>query len=93
MVPTLAGAGKTSHPGPPPLAAPPGPCAVFGLFVAAAGEMLALRMSIFPLNSLRGVRSTGVVCAEAVIPNVTTMAAAITTREIPRLLEALQIIL
>jgi hypothetical protein len=52
--------------------------------------MFALRMSILPLNSLRGVRSEGVVCAEAVIPSVTTMAEAMTTREISRMLKALK---
>ena len=90
VVPTLAEAGKTSHPGPPPRAAPPGPCAVFGLFVAAAGKMLALRMSIFLLDSLRGVRSPGVVCAGAVTPSVTAMAEAMTTREITRALKTLK---
>jgi hypothetical protein len=52
-----------------------------------------LRMSIFPLNSLRGVRSADVVCAEAVTPSVMAIAEVMTTRETRRLLEALQIIL
>jgi hypothetical protein len=52
--------------------------------------MLALRMSIFPLNSLRGVRSPGGVCAGAVIPNVTTMTEAMATREISRALNTLK---
>jgi hypothetical protein len=52
--------------------------------------MFALRMSIFPLNSLRGVRSAGAVCAEAVMPSVKTIAEAMTTREMSRTLQALK---
>jgi hypothetical protein len=50
-------------------------------------------MSIFPWNVLRGVRSLEAFCAKAVMPSAMAIAEAMATREIPRLLEALQIIL
>jgi hypothetical protein len=52
--------------------------------------MLALRMSIFPSNSLRGVWSWDGFCAWAVMPNVMAITEAMTPREILRVLVALQ---
>src|ERR1700722_17173724 len=90
--PTEGGAGNTSHPGPAPLGPGPGPCAVLGSVVEAWATLLWL-MSIFPSTALRGVRSLEAFCAKAVMPSAMVIAEAITSREIPRLLEALQIIL
>src|SRR5277367_5271513 len=92
VAPTDGGAGNTSHPGPAPLGPGPGPCAVLGSPAVALGVMFALRMSILPSNALRGVRSGGELCASADMPNVITIAEAMTTLETPRLLEALRII-
>ena len=55
--------------------------------------MFALRMSILPWKVLFGVRSRGAFCAKAVMPSVMAIAEAMTTRETPRLLEVLLIIL
>src|SRR6266853_1434010 len=88
VAPTEGGAGNKLHPGPGPIGPGPGPCAVLGFTVAAASVMFALRMSIFPSNALRGLRSRGESCARAVMPNVMAIAEAMAPREILRVLEA-----
>jgi len=55
--------------------------------------MFALLMSIFPWKVLRGRRGLGEFCARAVMPSVMAIAEVMTTREIPRLVKALQFIL
>jgi hypothetical protein len=52
--------------------------------------MFAWLMSIFPSTALRGVRSRGESCANAVMPKVMAIAEARALRENLRLLEALQ---
>ena len=89
VAPTEGGAGNTSHPGPAPLGPGPGPWAVLGLD-AVALAMFAWLMSIFPSTALRGVRSRGESCANAVMPKVMAIAEARALRENLRLLEALQ---
>jgi hypothetical protein len=66
---------------------------VLGFAVGVSWATLALRMSIFPLNNLRGVRIArgfGVVCATADIPNVMEIADAMTPTNILRMLNTLQ---
>ena len=76
-----------------PLGPGPGPCALLKFTGVTLGAMFALLMSSLPWKILFGVRSRGVFCAKAVMPSVMAIDEAMTTRETPRLLEVLQIIL
>ena len=59
-------------------------------FVAVALTIFAWLMSIFPSTALRGMRSRGESCANAVMPKVMAIAEARALRENLRLVEALQ---
>src|SRR5258705_839306 len=72
--PTDGGAGNKLQPGPGPIGPGPGPCAVLGSAAADGSGMVALRMSIFPSNALRGMRCRGESCANAVTPSITAIA-------------------